>query len=162
MIATRSSIIALGLLAAAVSGTAALAQQVLVCQTLHNDLANFDRRAASVDHAAQAIAATRAANEGSDRLAEVNCIAGNVFATNCEGRLAIAEANRYQVEDMATDHLHSRIGGSDPVRLRIIALMRRNGCFPLEVYATDYLYDEVPGPAKKRLPPVSQIVRAKD
>ena len=162
MVAKRVAFLLLGTLATSAAASSAIAQQVLVCQTLHNDLTNFDRRAASVDHAAAEIAAAGAANEASDRVAEVACIAGNVFATNCEGRAAIAEANRYQAEDMATDHDRSRIGGSDPVRLRIIAEMKRNGCTPLEYWATDVWYDHLPPTdAPKRILP-SQIVRAKD
>ena len=154
------------LLASIICPSAALAQQVLVCVTLHNDLANFDRRAEAATHEQQTIDTAKAVNATTEQFTDATCAAARVFATNCDQRSQAAEADRDRTDAMAYDHLNSPLYGRDPVRLRIIAAMRANGCIPLDTYATDYLYDTVPTPANRHRPPAltppSQIVRAKD
>ena len=95
--------LAAGVVAVLLAGPA-LAQQVLACFTLHNDLANFDRRAHRPPFAAEREAAWQSEQERA--------------------------AEQWRLQRWA----RSRLGGSDPVRLAIIDEMYRNGCpLPPEV-----------------------------
>jgi hypothetical protein len=163
----RMTLIVCSLAGVVTSVPSAFGQQVLVCKTLHDDLANFDRRAEAVSHTQAAIDTRQASNQVADHFAAAACAAGSILATNCEDRASEAAAHRAETDALQSDHLRSPLGGSDPVRLRIIAAMRANGCTPLEVYATDYLYDSVPEAGgitgQQRIQvPASQIVRARD
>jgi hypothetical protein len=122
------------------SVVAARAQEVLACYTLHNDLANFDRRAHAVDHYfmpelrdARAVA-----------LAEPyfsRCAFTDLAGEDCASARRRDWA-RYRHLQGIYDRSH--LGGSDVVRLRIIDQMRYLGCpLPEEafVYYSRYVYD---------------------
>ena len=102
-----------------------LAQQVLVCFTLHNDLANFDRRANAPNYmyGQDVIAAAL-------REYQWLCPSGRARApdTDCVGLQGDPNAPTAGFYQMIREWVVSPLGGSDPVRLRIIDEMYRNGC----------------------------------
>ena len=106
------------------SVVAARAQEVLACYTLHNDLANFDRRAHTVDHYFMPeLKAARAT------AVEDACFSRCAFETPAGADCASARRRdwaRYRRLQEIYDR--SYLGGSDIVRLRIIDQMRYLGC----------------------------------
>ena len=125
--------------AAALIAVPALAQQVLVCFTLHNDLANFDRRAHRPEFAVERAAAERAAADYAWQ-----CTDGRPawpFA-DCAALAAQADARQAEYIERLRGWALSPIGGSDPVRLALIDQMYRNGCpLPPEI---DLLRQPIP------------------
>lgn len=102
----------------------AAAQQVLACYSLHNDLANFDRRAHQVDHYfAPGLKAARAAAIGDGYFSR--CAFSDAAGEDC-GPARRRDWVRYQHLRQIYDRSH--LGGSDVVRLRIIDQMRYLGC----------------------------------
>ncbi|MEN3385172.1 MAG: hypothetical protein V7608_5216 [Hyphomicrobiales bacterium] len=103
----------------------ASAQQTLVCFTLHNDLANFDRRAHRPQFPAERDAAQRAAADYA-----ASCPGGEAgFASSdCAALGARADRTSAAYFTMLRTWGLSPIGGSDPVRLRIIKEMYQNRC----------------------------------
>jgi hypothetical protein len=122
------------------SVVAARAQEVLACYTLHNDLANFDRRAHQVDHYFMPeLKAARAAAVGDAYFSR--CAFSDVAGEDCTSARRRDWA-RYRYLQGIYDR--SYLGGSDVVRLRIIDQMRYVGCpLPEEafVYGNPYVYD---------------------
>jgi hypothetical protein len=112
--------VALSFLGLGLFSAPAASQHVLVCYTLHNDLANFDRRAHSVDHYFMAeIKEARAAAEAAD---SSFCI-----SEECK-RQAQRDIERYRY--LLKVRSRSIFGGNDPVRQRILAQMRYFRCPP--------------------------------
>jgi hypothetical protein len=125
MTAKRSATTLLAATAAVLLTVPALAQQVLVCYTLHNDLANFDRRANAPNYMYGQEAIAQALREyqwlcpsGRARAPDTDCV-------GLQGDPGAPTAGFYQ---MIREWVVSPLGGSDPVRLRIIDEMYRNGC----------------------------------
>src|SRR4051794_36914518 len=122
----------------------ATAQEVLACYTLHNDLANFDRRAHQVDHYfAPGLAAARAAAIGAGYFSR--CAFNDAVGEDCTSARRRDWA-RYRRLQGIYDRSH--LGGSDIVRLRIIDQMRYLGCpLPEDALAYDerYLSDDLYG-----------------
>jgi hypothetical protein len=100
----------------------ASAQQDLVCFTLHNDLANFDRRAHRPQFPAERDAAQRAAADYA-----AYCPGGQT-QSDCANLGALADRTSAAYFTMLRTWGLSPIGGSDPVRLRIINAMYQNRC----------------------------------
>jgi hypothetical protein len=115
----------------------ARAQEVLVCYTLHNDLANFDRRAHQVDHYfAPALKAAREAAVADSYSSR--CAFNNATGEDCTSTRQRDWA-RYRHLQRIYDRSH--LGGSDVVRLRIIDQMRYLGCpLPEDALAYDDRY----------------------
>lgn len=102
----------------------ASAQQTLVCFTLHNDLANFDRRAHRPQFPDERDAARRAAADYA-----AYCPGGEArFFSDCAALGARADQTSAAYFTMLRTWGLSPIGGSDPVRLRIISEMYKNLC----------------------------------
>lgn len=103
----------------------ATAQHVLICYTLHNDLANYDRRAREVDH--YFMPELKEAREAALVAKQVDdsplCLFGALEPCNEQLR---QETERYRA--LREIRARSHLGGSDTIRLRIIAEMRRFGC----------------------------------
>jgi hypothetical protein len=122
----------------------ATAQEVLACYTLHNDLANFDRRAHQVDHYfAPGLKAARAAAIGDSYFSR--CAFNDAAGEDCTSARQRDWA-RYRRLQRIYDRSH--LGGSDVVRLRIIDQMRYLGCpLPEDALAYDDRYgsDVPPG-----------------
>lgn len=101
----------------------AMAQQVLICRNLHNDLANFDRRASRLGTGATRSLGTSPAAIGEILAppADFNCAANPATCPTgvASGQGALMDA-QWQ---------------NDPVRIRLIERMRYYHCEPLEVYA---------------------------
>ena len=130
MFAKRSAMRSLTVLAAALGvglgAVPALAQQVLVCFTLHNDLANFDRRANKPNY-------MFGQKEIALALKQYQWLCPNGRARDpridCTGLVDdpqdFATAEFYRV---IREWVVSPLGGSDPIRLRIMDEMYRNSC----------------------------------
>jgi hypothetical protein len=109
----------------AFSGGPAASQLILSCLTLHNDLANFDRRASighrrfmpNLEHLREA------ADEAAAQADGESCF--DRGAENCESRLDGKARKYYRLKEA---YLLSHLGGSDPIRLRIIGEMQKLGC----------------------------------
>jgi hypothetical protein len=109
----------------AISYVPVAAQHVLICYTLHNDLANYDRRAQEVDHyfmpqlkeAREAAISARQADDSP------LCLFGALEP--CTERLQQQTARYRALKEV---HARSHLGGSDTIRLRIIAEMYKYGC----------------------------------
>jgi hypothetical protein len=142
---TTASALAVSAAVLAFSGPAA-GQLVLSCYTLHNDLANFDRRA-SVAHnffLPRLERARREASDAAERSADAFCF--DSTAEDC-GRALADKAETYR--RLREAYLLSHLGGSDLVRLRIIGEMRKLGC-PLPDHVVELLQilDSKNGPAR--------------
>jgi hypothetical protein len=134
------------------SGVPAGAQEVLACYTLHNDLANFDRRTHQVDHYfAPGLKAARAAATGDAFFSR--CAFNDVTGEDC----TLARRRdwaRYRRLLQLYDRSH--LGGSDVVRLRIIDQMRYLGC-PLpeqDFFLYGNPYDNFGGGRAAEAPPL--------
>lgn len=118
---------AIGLWAAA---GPACAQQVLVCFTLHNDLANFDRRAREVEHySKQAVAAALHSSKAAAGVYEPACPPPSYWGASAAAECAARNAANLRRE---SEFYRLRWLERDPIRQRIIAEMARNGC-PMDV-----------------------------
>lgn len=107
--------------------TAAIAQHVLICFTLHNDLTNFDRRAGSVDYYSKSVFTEtvlgyrRAYADYEAACPLVDEPLYLYFRPDCPSLYQEAicrEAEYYRLQWLE----------SDPVRRRIIGEMARNHC----------------------------------
>jgi hypothetical protein len=98
---------------------------VLICYTLHNDLANYDRRAREVDH--YLMPELKEAREAAIAAKEVDesplCLFGAL--EHCNEHLQ-QQTGRYRA--LREVHARSHLGGSDAIRLRILAEMYKYGC----------------------------------
>jgi len=101
----------------------ASAQQTLVCFTLHNDLANFDRRAHRPQFPDERDAARRAAADYA-----AYCRGDQGLFSDCAALGTRADQTSAAYFTMLRTWGLSPIGGSDPVRLRIISEMYKNRC----------------------------------
>jgi hypothetical protein len=116
----------------------AVSQQVIVCFTLHNDLTNFDRRAQAVDPSWSAILEAQARADQTVADYKAICIdQTGQPAETCDRLSGQAWDARQQVEAMMSDYVRSPIGGGDPVRLNLIAELRRNGCLRGATFISD-------------------------
>ncbi len=104
----------------------ALAQQVLICRNLHNDLANFDRRASTLG--------TGGARTMGTSLEAIAHFPDPTSALACSGQM-IASGSCHPDRPDASVNPMAAEWENDPVRLRLIELMRRYHCQPLEAYA---------------------------
>lgn len=122
----------------------AQAQQVLICRNLHNDLANFDRRASRLGTGGARTMGTSPAAVGEllATPAEVSCAANpaTCHVGSAPGQAAILDA-QWQ---------------NDPVRLRLIERMRYYHCEPIEIYARGPFDTDAVGVAE-----VDTMVRAR-
>lgn len=126
---------ALAIFVTVLFATPASSQLVLSCYTLHNDLANFDRRARSVRH--YFMPELRDAQKSAKRA--ITHPKGE-FCFGVGGEHCAPEPpnaiEKYQYIKEA--YLRSHLGGTDPVRLRIIGEMQKLGC-PLPEHVIDLL-----------------------
>lgn len=109
----------------------ARAQLVLICASLHNDLANFDRRSHEVGgYYLPEIVEIRRALARAEADYQFACPGDGLATENAQQCISLSE----QVEILSNrlwDRVLSPIGGSDPIRLRILTEMRVNRCpFP--------------------------------
>lgn len=112
-------LIGAAVIAASWAPTPATAQQVLVCRSLHDDLANFDRRASRLGTGGARTMGTspRAVGEIFSGLADMACAAGAGDATTCRPERGAASTVQ---DDPRWQY--------DPVRMRLIELMRVHHC----------------------------------
>jgi hypothetical protein len=117
----------------------AVAQHVLICYALHNDLANYDRRAREVDH--YFIPELKEAREAAMTARQIDdsplCLFGAL--EGCNERLREETARYRALKEL---HARSHLGESDTIRLRILAEMYKYGC-PMS--PEDVALLEVPG-----------------
>ncbi len=137
MTGAKASTAVLALVLALGPAAPAVAQQVLVCQTLHNDLTNFDRRAQTVDRYAQEIDELRHQGEANANTAGLWCVVRSLLLTQCEDRTLVVKAEQAKINRMVDTRLLSKLGGADPVRVALVNEMRRNGCLPPPGYRED-------------------------
>lgn len=123
---------ALAIFVTVLFSTPAASQLVLSCYTLHNDLANFDRRARSVSHyfMPELKEARRSAKRAITHPEGEFCFGlqtngAGLPPEKCAPEPAGAIEEYRYLKDV---YLRSHLGGSDPVRLRIIGEMQKLGC----------------------------------
>jgi hypothetical protein len=104
------------------SAVPALAQQVLVCFTLHNDLANFDRRA----H--RPLPAREVPTPWADWAHTCPNLLGGFPFYQCSPPPDSVQPEQPEAFEMHRAWAQSPLGGRDPIRLRILDEMVRNGC----------------------------------
>jgi hypothetical protein len=116
----------------------ARAQQVLACYSLHNDLANYDRRAHHLDHYFMPeLKEARAAVVGDTYY--LQCSFSAAPGEDCATTRERSAARYWRLQGI---YDRSRLGGSDVIRLRIIDQMRYYGCpLPGEAVAYGEIYD---------------------
>ena len=100
----------------------ALAQQVLICFTLHNDLANFDRRA----H--RPLPAREVPTPWADWAHTCPNMLGGFPFYQCSPPPHLVAPESPEALEMHRAWSLSPLGGRDPTRLRILEEMVRNGC----------------------------------
>jgi hypothetical protein len=140
----------------------ALAQQALICFTLHNDLANFDRRA----H--RPLPAREVATPWADWAHTCPNLLGGFPFYECSPPPNLVVPESPEAFEMHRAWSLSSLGGRDPIRLRILDEMVRNGC-PLPTDADLLAVPEPPrvaqaAPPPRRRPkgPVLHVLGAKD
>lgn len=102
------------------------AQQVLICRNLHNDLANFDRRASTLG-----TGGTRTMGTSPQALFHVP---DPTSALACSGQMIASGSCHPDRPDDPVSPMAAE-WENDPVRLRLIELMQKYHCQPLEAYA---------------------------
>lgn len=101
----------------------AVAQQVLICRNLHNDLANFDRRA------------SRLGTGGTRTVGTSPAAVGELLAAPADVSCAANPATCHIGAGLDQTAIMDAQWQNDPVRLRLIERMRYYHCEPLDVYA---------------------------
>ena len=125
------------------------AQAVLICRNLHDDLANFDRRASTIGTGGAKTPGTGVDSlfTLSDVTGVIPCVADRASGRACEPTF---------VRPAPPPPPLRAEWQADPIRLRLIALMRKHHCEPLEDYATGP-FDAGAGPEARQ-----PVVRAKN
>jgi hypothetical protein len=103
------------------------AQQIILCHSLDNDLVNFDRRAHAVGgyYLPQIMKLQHAVAAAEAEYLDA-CVPGAATATDTDCR--VLKTRIFYLREELRGWTLSPLGGSDPVRLRILLEMRRNGC----------------------------------
>lgn len=104
----------------------AFAQQVLICRNLHNDLSNFDRRASTLG--------TGGARTMGTSLEAIAHFPDPTSALACSGQMIASGGCHPERPDEPSNPMAAE-WENDPVRLRLIELMRKYHCEPLDAYA---------------------------